>query len=497
MKNRKHRLSKSDFLKYQTCPQYLWLWKNKRDVVPQDNPEDVEHRLEQGNEVEGYARELFSRGVLLEGPPEKTKIDTDKAIKNGEKTIFQATVITEEGLLAKADVLAKNDDGSWTIYEVKSTTQIKDEHILDTAFQKAAFVRGGFDISHVELIYLNKNYVRHGKIMPKEIFISENVDERIAAVLSEVNLQLDDALDYIHKEEEPKTCSCNLKTKGKHCPTFAHFNPGVPEYSVFNLKRIGERKLGQLVDMEIYHVHEVPDDFELTEIQKNQVTVAKLGRPIIDKGRIAEELSKLKFPLYFLDYETISTAIPMYDGTKPYQQVPFQYSLHILNSPDDDKEEMAHCEFLARREDGFPVPNLLEQMKKDIGPTGTVIVWNKSFEMSRNEEMAKMFPEYKEFLLDVNSRVYDLMEIFSKQLHIHPDFHGSASIKYVLPVLAPHLSYKNLEIQNGGIACLRWFEAVAKDKDETEREEIYNNLLVYCGLDTLAMYEIYDHLVRL
>jgi hypothetical protein len=241
----------------------------------------------------------------------------------------------------------------------------------------------------------------------------------------------------------------------------------------------------------------VPDDFELTENQKNQVLAAKLGQPIIHDGEIKNELAKLKFPLYFLDYETISTAIPMFDGTKPYQQVCFQYSLHVLNKPEDGEEEMIHREFLAKEEDGNPVPKLLKQLAEDIGPTGNVIVWNQSFEMSRNKEMGEMYPEYKKFLLDVNERVYDLMEIFSKQLHVHPEFLGKTSIKYVLPVLVPELSYKNLEIQNGGMACLRWYEMVAKEMPKEDAEAIYKNLLIYCGLDTLALYKIYEHLIYL
>jgi CRISPR/Cas system-associated exonuclease Cas4 (RecB family) len=497
-KKHKNYLSKSDFLKYQTCPQYLWLWKNKRDVVPQDNPEDVEHRLEQGNEVESYARLLFPEGVLVENRFRKAKYDTERFIKEGKKVIFQGTVVTDDNLLAMADVLVLDEmTGKWTIYEVKSTTEIKKEHILDTAFQKAAFRRGGYDIDHVEIIYLNKEYKRHGKIEPNKLFVFKNVDERIEEIIEDVTLQLDDALEYINKEEEPVTCSCRTKTRSQHCPTFQYLNPDVPEYSVFNLTRVSNKKLGILVDMEIYHIHEIPDDFELTENQKNQTLATKLGKPIIFHNEIKDKLDKLTFPLYFLDYETISTAIPMFDGCKPYQQVPFQYSLHIMNHFDDSENELIHTEFLAKKEDGNPMPKLLEQMKKDIGPVGSVIVWNQSFEMARNKEMAEMYPEYADFLLDVNARVYDLMEIFSKQLHVHPEFLGKTSIKYVLPVLVPELSYKDLEIQNGSMACLRWYEMATKKLTEKEINAIYDNLLVYCGLDTMAMYKIYEHLLVL
>jgi hypothetical protein len=238
-------------------------------------------------------------------------LETDKLIQKGVSTIFQATVITEEGLLAMADIMQRDEkSGKWILYEVKSTTEVKKEHVLDLAFQKAAFKRGGFEIDHVEIVYLNKEYIRHGKIIPQDLFVIENIDEKIEEIISEVELQLDDALEYIHKEEEPTTCSCRTKTRSQHCPTFKYFNPDIPDYSVFNLTRVSNKKLGMLVDMDIYHVHEVPDEFELTENQKNQVLTAKLGQPIIHDGEIRSELAKLKFPLYFLDYETISTAIP-------------------------------------------------------------------------------------------------------------------------------------------------------------------------------------------
>ena len=304
-----------------------------------------------------------------------------------------------------------------------------------------------------------------------------------------------DALEYIHKKDEPKTCSCRHKTKSNHCPTFTYFNPDIPEYSIYNLTRVSEKKVNSLVDMDVFELKDIPEDFKLTEKQQNQVTAHLVKEALVDKERIQEELEKLKFPLYFLDYETVSTAIPIFENTWPYQQVAFQYSLHVQDAPDTKPR---HFEYLAQKKDGHPIPGLLSQMKSDIGPIGSVIVWNKGFEMARNKEMAKDYPEYKDFLLGVNERVYDLMEIFSTQLHVHPDYHGSVSIKYVLPVLAPELSYKNLEdIQNGGIATLRWYESVAKDMTEAKRQEIYKNLIVYCELDTFAMYRIYQYLISI
>ncbi len=494
MPQHKHYLSKSDFLKYQTCPAYLWAWKNKRDIVPEEMTEDVERRIEQGIEVEDYARKLFPDGVLVNDRLEAAKAKTEELVAAGTKTIFQATVITGDRLLAMADVIQKNGDG-WDIFEVKSTTEIKKEHLMDSTFQLVAFEAAGYKINSVNLIHLNKEYRRHGKVNPKHLFENEEVTEKLRELKPDVEAMTKDAAAYIHREEEPKTCSCRHKTKSNHCPTFNYYNSDVPEYSIYNLTRISEKKVNGLVDMEVFHLADIPEDFELTEKQQNQVTAHKVGEALVDKDRIREELGKLKFPLYFLDYETCSTAVPIFDGTWPYQQVCFQYSLHIQEEP---SAELIHKEYLAQKKDGHPIPGLLAQMKTDIGSVGSVIVWNKGFEMGRNREMAKDYPEYSDFLLGVNERVYDLMEIFSTQLHVHPDFRGSVSIKYVLPVLAPDLSYKNLEgIQNGGIATLRWYESVAKPMAESKRQTIYDNLLKYCELDTFAMYRIYEYLAAL
>jgi hypothetical protein len=486
-------LSKSDFLKYQICPGYLWLWKNKREVVPEDNPEDIEHRIEQGNEVEGYARQLFPGGVLLEGKPGQTKKKTEKAMLSEIKTLFQATVITDKGMLAKADILERNDDG-WNLYEVKSTTEIKDEHLIDATFQKVAFINAGYNIRNIYIVYLNKEYIRHGRIWPNDLFKIENVDNKVNKLYQNVESAALDAITYINKTNEPKTCSCLQKTKSKHCPTFSYFHPDIPEYSVYNLGRATDKTISPLVDMEIFHIHDIPDDYKLSEKQRNQVTVAKLGQPLIHPELIKSELDSLCFPQYYLDYETISTAIPMFEGCKPYQQIPFQYSLHILREP---RGKLEHFEYLARFGKENPVPALLSQMKNEIGDTGSVIVWYKPFETSRNKEMALMYPDYADFLNRINARVYDLMDIFAKQYHVHPLFLGKTSIKYVLPVLVPELSYKELDIQNGGIACLRWLQMVTGVVSKEKADKIYKDLLKYCELDTLAMYKIYEYLLSL
>lgn len=487
-------LSKTDYVKrYTICPSYLWLCKYKSEVVPADEAEVIKARLEQGNEIERYARELFPDGVLIKSKAKQAKVDTEKAIADGATTLFQATVITAEGLLAMADVI-KKDAGAdtWTLYEVKSTNSIKKEHILDLTFQRVAFEDAGYKLSKIKIIYLNKEYLRQTQVDPKKLLLEADVTPDTDELVETVRTQTKDALEWLERPEEPKTCSCRLNSRSKHCPTFHYLNPDVPEYSVFNISRIGGKKLAMLVDGDILNVHDVPEDIKLTIIQQNQVDTAKTKQPKIDKQAIAELLSELEFPLYFLDYETVSTALPVFNGCRPYQQIPFQYSLHIQREPGG---ELEHYEYLAKNDKELPAHDLLKALSEQVGDTGSVVTWNKSFETGRNREMAAQYPEHKELMESINERVFDLMEVFSKQHYVHHNFKGSSSIKKVLPVLVDGFTYDELDITNGQAAALAWYDAVTGDK--SNQAETFDSLLEYCKLDTLAMVEIYKSLTSL
>lgn len=487
------QLSKSDYLKYLICPSYLWLWKNKPEVVPIDEDEAIRQRLEQGNEIERYARQLFPEGNLVGSHGQTANADTEKLVDDGAKTIFQATVVTKEGLLAMADIITREHPSDpWTLYEVKSTNSIKKEHILDLSFQCVAFEDAGYTIGKVKIIYLNKDYRRRSSVVPKDLLMASDVTTEVSELVDTVRAQTRDALQYLQSPEEPTRCSCRLNSRSKHCPTFHYLNPDIPEYSVFNISRISGKKLSLLIDNDIVNVDDVPEDIKLSVIQQNQVDVAKSKQPIIDTAAISEILSELEFPLYFLDYETVSTALSLYENCKPYQQIPFQYSLHVLK---ESNGELEHYEYLSHDSTTLPAHELLNNIKQHIGPTGSVVTWNKSFEMGRNHEMAEQYPEFAELMNSINDRVFDLMEVFSKQLYVHHKFKGSNSIKKVLPVLVDGFSYDDMDISNGQAAALRWYEAVTSG-DEELTSKTYESLLEYCKLDTLAMVEIYRALTN-
>ena len=485
-------LSKSDFLKYQVCPSYLWLWKFKKEVVPVDDEEEINRRLEQGNEVERYARGLFPKAVLVESYGKRAKLDTELLVNEGVLAIFQATAFTDIGLYAMADIIEYDEETkTWTLYEVKSTNSVKPEHIYDLAFQRVAFEDSGYKIGKVIVIHLNKDYVRRSSVDSKDLLTQTDVTEKVVKILQTIKQQAYDAIEVLKQTDEPTKCSCRLKTKSGHCPTFHYLNPDIPEYSVFNISRIGGKNLAVLIDGEVHNVHEVPDDIKLSTPQRNQVIVAKSKEPIIDKTAIKELLSELEYPLYFLDYETVSSALPMFNGCTPFQQIPFQYSLHLLKEPNG---ELEHYDYLGTSGKEAPMPELLASLRSHIGDTGSILVWYKIFEKGRNSEMAKAYPEYAEFLNGVNDRVFDLMEVFSKQHYVHHGFKGSSSIKYVLPVIVPEFSYKDMEIQNGLVASIRWYDSVMGVVDEKQAKENFEALLKYCCLDTLAMVKIYEYL---
>ena len=214
---------------------------------------------------------------------------------------------------------------------------------------------------------------------------------------------------------------------------------------------------------------------------------------LLDKFNVKQELDTFNFPLYFLDYETFPCAIPRFDGFSPYQQIPFQYSLYVLETP---QAEPKHFEFIFTK-NADPSLDFLKSLQENIGDNGAIIVWNKKFECKINEELAVRNPDYKLFIEDVNAKVYDLMDIFGKQFYVHKDFKGKISIKNVLPVLVPELSYKDLEIQEGGAASQKWNEMVQDGVSQEAKQKIIQDLKTYCGLDTYAMYAIWKYLYEL
>jgi hypothetical protein len=253
------------------------------------------------------------------------------------------------------------------------------------------------------------------------------------------------------------------------------------------------KKARSYYEQGIRMLRDVPDELSLSAAQKNQVRAAKDGAPIVDRAAIKRKLDSLAYPLYFLDYETFAASIPPLDDFKPYQVMPFQFSLHMMETP---TAEPIHVEYLAS-EFGNTIPDLCRSLRRHIGASGTVVVWHERFEKSRNEEMCMLSPDDAAFLTSLNGRMFDLMGIFADQLYVDVRFDGSCSIKDILPVLVPSLSYRELPIREGTGASVSWYRMCDPATTDEERTRTRRDLLEYCKLDTLAMVEILRFLASL
>lgn len=495
----KNLISKSDFFKYLQCPKYFWLWKHKPEVLgDQSLDEFTQQIIDQGHEVESWARKLFPDGVMVESKQQQAIIDTQMLLDEGCKTIFQAT-FEAKGFYAMVDILSWDEPSQrWIINEVKGTTSKdvkKEEHYADACFQRFVMQKAGYNISQVNLLELNKEFRKDGDIIAKLLIQTTDITNELDEIASNIEIQMDDALRLLQNPEEPRVCNCIHQSRANHCPAFKYCHPEVPDYSVHDICRIGasKKKLREIIDNGWLKIEDIPLDYELSKTQQPQVYTTITGETIIETDKVRQSLDKIEYPIYFLDYETYPAAVPVFDGCYPFQQVPFQYSLHILREPGG---EIEHREFLQELNEN-PMPALAHQLREDIGDTGSVIVWNQKFEMKCNEDLAEAVPELAEFLHGLNQRVYDLMEVFAKQHYVHKDFRGSSSIKYVLPVLCPELTYQDLNIHNGGMACNGWKKMIFEIEDHAEKSQLATDLKAYCELDTFAMVRIWEELCKI
>lgn len=483
-------LSKSDYLLFLKHPAWLWLKKFDKSKLPpiDDNQQAI---FDSGHLFEEYAEQLFPDSEKLSfGNYEEyisLPLRTKNAVDKGIKTILQGRF--EYGsLTCIVDVLDKTGENKYDLYEIKSSASAKPEHTYDLAFQVFVLEKLGLRIERAFVIHVNTQYRRSGEVKTEEITSIVDVTPDVKAAMQETKENIERAQKVADSKTPPSFSprySGNLK---EWLEIFRFINPDLERYSIYSLTGISQNQIAQLEDLGISSISDIPQDFSLTPKQKQQVESVKSGKQFIDKNNIKLFLDKLKYPLYFLDYETLSSVIPYFDGLSPYQQLPFQYSIHVMEKPGG---ELLHREYLhtISTHPGLPI---LESLKRDIGIEGSVIVWNESFEKGRNKELGELFPEYDDFVTKLNERVVDLMIPFSKGWYVDKDFFGSASIKKVLPALVSDLSYDDLDIHEGGSAQRSWMETILDGKNPEQKEKIMNDLIEYCELDTLAMVRLYQ-----
>jgi len=471
-------LTKTNFIQYLNCPKSLWLLKHKPNVYPKGEFSDYAQKLtKEGYEVESYVKQF------LKGQPD------------AERYSFQSVFLTPDGMQARADVVRTNEDGTVNLYEVKSSTSVKDKNphnqLKDAAFQTIAAVENGHRVDRVFIVHLNKNYVRSGEIELEKLLTFSDETDRVRDLMEETRNEIAAALELLsHEHIDESSCSCLKLGKNNHCDSFAYFNPSIPSPSIYNLPRLHKNKITSFSNEGRYDLHEIG----LEEVSDNQGIVLKAaqsGKPIVNVDEIAAFYEQVEYPVYFIDYETYSSAIPIVDGLKPQAPLPFQFSLHIKRSPDDTQLE--HHEYLAEKPQ-LPLA-LIEEMERRIGSDGSLISWHKSFEISRGREMSEIYPDKATFLNGIANRMLDLEDIFKKG-YVDIRFGGSTSIKKVLPVLAPDLTYEGMSVSGGTEAMDAWMKFVELPSGK-ERNQLREDMLEYCKLDTYAMVRIFEEMERL
>ncbi|WP_373089114.1 DUF2779 domain-containing protein [Sneathiella sp.] len=360
---------------------------------------------------------------------------------------FQKTYVSPGNLVARTDLVKQLEDGQIDIFEIKGSTSLKSstgqDHVNDAAFQTLAIERSGQVVRSINIIHVNKEFVRNGNIDPTDFLVIVDVTDEIRKRLPDIEGQVDEALAFLDQTEiDESSCSClYVGSRPNQCASFDYFNQGVPDHSIYLLPRISKSKVQTFVDEKRLSLNEI-DVSEVSKLQVPVLIAAQQGTPIVNKVKISDFIESLTWPLHFLDYETFASAIPLADGLKPHLPMPVQYSLHALSTAG----ELRHFEHLSDRP-GQQL-KLVEQMKQDFVEDGSVLCWNKSFEMSCNRRMADLFPDESDFLTNLNDRTVDLMEVF-KEDYVDVRFEGSVSIKKVLPVVCPHLKYDQDAVHDG------------------------------------------------
>ena len=486
----RHLLSKSTFMMGHQCPKRLWLFKNKPELR-QEISDAQQMIFNKGTNTGLLAQQLFPGGkdaspVDYFSYPQAIR-QTYDWITNGETIIYEAAFQFDR-VMAALDILVSKK-GKWYAYEVKSSTEVKEQFIMDAALQYYVITNAGLPLADISIFHLNNQYVRQGELDLQQLFSNVSIKKEVLALQPAIqNWVAENKKVLLLKKEPVKDIGsyCNVPYE---CEFMDHCWSHIPDISVFNLTRLNGDKKFELYYKGVVELQQLPKGYALTASQQLQVKAYLQNYTHIEPGNIRDWLGQLEYPLFYMDFETFMPGVPLYNNSRPYQQIPFQFSAHQQNA---ENGPVTHSAFLGVPETD-PREEFLVQLIKATKGKGSVLVYNKAFESTRLKELQADFPCYNAQIEDIQSRIIDLMEPFQKKWYYTPQMNGSYSIKAVLPALVPEMSYANLEIGEGGTAMAA-FEGLLNIKDETEKQKIRNALLEYCKLDTEAMVRILEKL---
>jgi len=485
-------LSKSKYLVGIQCPKLLWHHYNAKDQLPEVDAA-TQALFDQGHEVGELAKRLHPEGIEV-----KWEQGFEEVVAESQRLLAQRKPLFEAGFrhentYARADILVPVDDDAWDIVEVKSSTSVKGINLHDLAFQRYCYEGAGLRIRRCCLMYINNQYVRQGEINPEELFVREDVSGDVEACLPEVESRVSEMLGVINEH------ACPTMDIGGHCndPYTCVLKEKCwdhvwsQENNVFDVGYFGQ-KAWDLYAEGITTTNSIPVDFPMQDRHRIQVDASVSGHPHVDSGAVRTFLDELAYPLYFLDFETFATAIPLLDGVRPYQPAPFQFSLHVV---DRQGAEPNHHSWLWDGT-GDPRAEMLTQLKGLLGTHGSIVAYNAGFETRILRTSVEFCTDYAAWWDEIQPRILDLMRPFRSYSVYYPQQHGSASMKAVLPALTGK-GYDDMAISDGSHASQEFLNIMFADTTPKDRERVTKNLEDYCALDTLGMVDIIESLTAL
>ena len=480
-------LSKSKYTKCVQCNKMLWLDKYKSEVA---TPIDNESVLDNGTRVGELAKNIFGeyKDVEFNEKLDKMIENTKEYLKIDKCNICEAS-FDYNGNFCSVDILKKNKD-KYEIYEVKSSTEVSDIYLDDISYQYYVLKSLGLDVTKACIVHINNKYVRHGDLELDKLFKIVDVTDIVLSKQSEVKNKIDEINRYMERKDEENKDIDLYCFSPYECPYFNYCSSFLPEKNVFNIRMMNLKKKFEYYKKGLYKYEDLINE------KLNDKFLEQIDFDINDKGEkinkkeIESFMNTLSYPLYFLDFETYQESIPSYDNIYPYEQIPFQYSLHYIESEND---ELKHTEFLAEANID-PRRELALHLVNDIPSDVCVLAYNMSFEKRVIKKLAELYPDLDNHLMKIHDNMKDLMIPFKNRDYYKKEMEGSYSIKYVLPALYPDdpsLDYHNLEMVHNGSEASNTYSTLGNYTKE-EQKEIRKNMLKYCELDTYAMVKIWQ-----
>lgn len=480
----KGHLSKSKYLSGLHCTKRLWLEVHEPQLAARPSAFQ-KHLFKQGIEVGKFARTQFPDGVLINADHrnlQQAVEQTQVALNDGITTLFEATFAFED-IYVLVDVLTKNERSTWDLIEVKSSTRIKEEHLHDLAIQRFVLERSGLIMGRTQVMLVNNQCVFPNL---EDFFNTEDVSERVSELMPHIDSNVQALRNIISNRNAPDVAISDHCKNPYPCPFKDHCWADVDgQPLVFDIPRLHYDKKEQLREQNIIFLEDLPDDFPLTEKQQAHVDMTLDGGTNINHERISQTLDELEYPLHFFDFETYGSAIPIFEGMRPYQQFPFQFSCHQLEADGT----LTHREYL-HTELSDPRPALVEALCNCLNQSGTIIAYGAAFEKNILMQLAELFPEHADMLHGFTERLWDQLNIFNKH-YKDAAFGKSTSLKSVLPILVPDLDYGTLSVQKGDEAQSVWYQMIQLPPGP-EKQAMIEGLSEYCKMDTLAMVRIHQ-----